>query len=543
MQIYIDPNNIFQVLQGNPFKVYARLFMEGGWLVLLISLIWGFYFAWIYLQRRKWIKTIDYTLLAIDVPKDNEKSVQAVEELFNTLHGIISTKTEWEKKILGRMQLWYSLEIVSIEGYIQFLIRTPSAEIELVKSAVYAQYPDAELTEVEDYMSLIPQDADEEDSKYSAWGMDYYLGRQNYLPLKTYPNFEHSMTQTFIDPLASILEVMSKLAPGEFIGIMMMVQPVKDKQIPLNDNGQRAIDKLMGRKSTVSKNLVDKTMDTVMEGVNWASETVYQLWDEIDDQAQDERAMLKMLTPDERAKIMAIESKMGKIKYRVKMKSCYVAPKDRYSRARGYHGMQGAFKQFDGFNRLKAVKTKAKYFITKKRRYWKIRRFLRRYTERDFFESREFILAVDEVASLYHFPQMDVMAPLIKKAETKTVEPPTGLPLEEKVDSELFTDAQERKIIQEQKELEKKIQNEEVIDLNLDNKQFESQFAKDQKEKKEFEKEFEKEDKEKDKKPPANLPTSKKISNKKVDKEEKKEKTKSAPNSHPSPPSNLPFID
>ncbi len=527
MQIYVDFNNIIQAFQGNPFKVYARLFMEGGWLILLISLIWGFYFVFIYNQRRKYIKTVDYTLLAIDVPKDNEKSVQAVEELFNTLHGIISTKTEWEKKILGRMQLWYSLEIVSIEGYIQFLIRTPSQEIELVKSAIYAQYPDAELTEVEDYMSLVPQDAGEEDSKYSAWGMDYYLGEQNYLPLKTYLDFEHSLTQSFIDPLASILEVMSKLAPGEFIGVMMMIQPIKDRQTSIIKDGQAAIDKLMGREVKSKDNLLDKSFNTLMKGIDVASETIYSLWGEIDE-SQDERTMLKMLTPGERGTLTAIETKCSKIKYRVRMKSCYVAPKDRYSRARGYHGMQGAFKQFDGFNRLKAVKTKAKYFFTKKRRYWKIKRFLRRYKERNFFESKEFILAVDEMASLYHFPQMDVMAPLVKKAETKTVEPPTGLPLEEKLESELFDDSQKR-------ELDQKLQDNEVIDLNLDNKYFESKFAKDEDEKKDFEEKFKKENKGQNKKPPTNLPTQ-------TDNPSQNKKLKQKKGTI-EPPSNLPFID
>jgi hypothetical protein len=531
MEIYVDFNNILQAVQGNPLKVYARLFMKGGWLILLISLIWGFYFVFIYNQKRKYIKSVEYSLFAIDIPKDNEKSTQAIEELFNTLHGIISTKTEWEKKILGRMQLWFGLEIVSIEGYIQFLIRTPSKYNELVKSAIYAQYPDAELTEVEDYMSLIPRDADYPDSKYGGWGMDWYLADPDYLPLKTYLSFEHSLTQSFIDPMASLLEVMSKLAPGEFIGIMMMIQPVKDKQTNIIEQGQKVVDKLMGRETKTKKNLVDKGFDALMKGIDMASETVYSLWGDIED-SQDDKTMLQMLTPGERAKITAIETKCGKIKYRVRMKSCYVAPKKIYSRARGYNGIQGAMKQFDDFNRLKCVKTKAKYFLTKKRKYWKVRRFLRRYTERDFLETKSFILGADELATMYHFPQMDVMAPLIKKAETKTVEPPTGLPLEDKLESELFDDAQKRK------EINQKLEDNEIIDLNLDNKYFESKFAKNKDEKNEAQKEFEKDELEKNSKPPTNIP----IPNQ--NKKQKKEiKTSKKDQGKLEPPSNLPFID
>ena len=501
--------------------------MKGGWLILLLSLIWGFYFAYIYYKKRSYIKTVEYTLFAIDVPKENEKSVQAVEELFNTLHGIIQTKTEWDKKMLGRMQLWFGLEIVSIEGYIQFLIRTPSRYNDLVKSAIYAQYPDAELTEVEDYMSLIPRDADKPESKYSGWGMDWYLGKPDYLPLKTYPSFENTLTKTFIDPMASLLEVMSKLAPGEFIGVMMMIQPIKDRQTNMIEEGQKFVDKLMGREGKAKDTFLDKTINTVMKGVDMASEAIYQLWDETED-PNDERMILKMLTPVERARVMAIETKCGKIKYRVRIKTCYVAPTDRFSKARGYNGIQGAMKQFDDFNYLKAVKTKAKYFATRKRKYWKVRRFLRRYTERNFLETRSFVLTSDEIATLYHFPQMDVMAPLVKKAETKTVEPPTGLPLEENIPSELFDDSQQRE--SGQRKLENKIKKGKIIDLNLENKYFESKFAKDKDQKKEFEKEIINSEKKKSS-APSNLPTP------------KKEKLKNNNQGKLEPPSNLPFID
>jgi len=527
MQIYVDFNNILYNLQGNPLQLYARLFMKGGWLILLLSLIWGFYFSYIYLKKRKYIKTVKYTLFAIDVPKENEKSIKAVEELFNTLHGIISTKTEWEIKMLGRMQLWFGLEIVSIEGYIQFLFRTPSRYNELVKSAIYAQYPDAELTEVEDYMSLIPKDADEPDSKYAGWGMDWYLDKPDYLPLKTYLDFEYSLDKSFIDPMASLLEVMSKLSPGEFIGVMIMIQPTKDRQTDINERAQKEIDELMGKKSNAKETIWDKMTNGIIKGVDKISEGVYELWGDIEEGQEDERLALKMLTPGERAKILAIETKCGKLKYNTRIKTCYVAPKERFSKARGYNGIQGAMKQFDNYNRFKAVKTKAKYFVTRKRKYWKVRRFLRRYTERNFLETKSSILTSDELATLYHFPHRDVMAPLVKKAETKSVEPPTGLPLEEQTKSELFDDAQKKNI-------QKQIKKGETIDLNLDNKFFESQYAKDQEEKKKFQKKFQKDEQGENNSVPNNLPISPK-------KSEKKDKN-NASQGHLEPPSNLPFV-
>ena len=529
MQIYIDSNALYNYLSGNPFIIFYRLFINGGWLVLLISLIWGFYFAYLYYKRRKVIQETEYKLFAIDIPKDNEQSIKAIEELFNTLHGMKSGKTMWEIYILGFVQPWFHMEIISIEGYIQFLIRTPARLAELLKSAVYAQYPDADLTEVEDYMSLIPIDSNTKKSKYKCWGMNFFLEKPNYLPLKTYISFEHSLTQLFIDPMASLLEIMSKMGPGEFAGIMIMIQPISNEEI--EGPARKRIDDIMGNKAGAKKTIADRVTDTMMEGVDYASEAIYKLWGDVEERPEGQFPMFKMLTPGERAMVNAIETKIKKLNFKTVIKTCYIAPKEKFSYEKGYYGIQGAFKQFDDYNVLKSVKTKADYILKLTRLRWKVRRFLRRYKERNFLQSKPMILSTEELATLYHFPQYTVKAPLIKKAETKTVEPPTGLPLEENIESELVKDRDEREKQEQkkEKEIDKQLEQGEVIDLDLDSKYFESRFAKDKDERIKFKKEFEKEEKELDKKPPKNLP---------IKKSETKDNTKKT-----EPPTNLPFVE
>jgi len=514
MEIIIDLSSITNGLGPNPFVNIANLFINGGWVVLLISLIWGFYFVYLYYKRRQFVKKAEFTLLAIDVPKDNEQTIKAVEELFNALHGIKHGRTMWDKYIKGHLQLWFSFEIVSIEGYIQFLIRTPFRFKEVVKSAVYAHYPDADITEVEDYMNLIPMDANTKDSKYGGWGMEYYFTKPHYLPLKTYPNFEHALSQIYVDPLASLLEIMSKAGPGEFIGIMIMAQPINNDDV--EKYGKKRIAEIMGQTPNSKDGLSDKMINAFLKGMNSVSEGVYQLWGDIEENPE-MHPMMKMLTPGERTTVGAIENKIGKLNFEVRIKSCYICPSEKFDVSKGIYGILGAFKQFNDLNALKAEKTKADYFFIKTRRRYLVKRFLRRYTERNFFEKKFITLCSEEMASIFHFPQIYVRAPLIKKAETKTVEPPTGLPLETDLKSEFIQD----------QEIAKKLTEKEIIDLNIDNKQFESKFAKDKDQKKEFEKEFKKEELETNKKPPVNLPTSKQ--------RDKKGSLK--------PPPNLPFVE
>ncbi|MDD3284946.1 MAG: hypothetical protein PHZ07_05120 [Patescibacteria group bacterium] len=524
MQIQIAFDPVVKLINTNPFILPYTLFIKGGWLLFIIIFFW-IYYKTAYLEKlqRKFLSKVEYTLFAIDIPKNNEQTVRAVEELFNSLHGIKSGATNWEKYILGATQLWFSLEIVSLEGYIQFLIRTPSKFKDTIRSSIYAYYPDAEVTEVEDYISLIPLDANQKESKYKAFGMDYYLEKKDYYPLKTYINFEHSMTQTFIDPLASTLEIMSKIGSGEFIGLMIITRPVGNDDV--KKPGETEVSDIMGKQKAQVETWADKVSNTILKGIDKGSEAIYSIWGDIEE-SDDKKSELKMLTPGERITVSNIENKIGKLIFETKLRVCYVAPKDRFNAGTGYYGMQGALKQFNGDNALKANKTNADYFRVESRTRNKVRKFLKRFVERSVFDTKSFLISSEELATLYHFPDQNVKTPLLKKTETKTVEPPTSLPMENMFESELMKERDEKN--KQSQIIQQKIKNKEVIDLDLDNKQFEAKFAKDKNQREEFKKEIKKE--EELKKIPNNLPI--------PDEQIYKEKMKDTPK----PPDNLPFV-
>jgi len=102
---------------------------------------------WVQSRQIKFNQGIRYVLLAIDVPRMNEQTPQAVEQVFGQLAGAYSGLDQIEKYWVGKTQAVFSFELVSIGGYVQFLVHTPTKYRDLIEAAVYSQYPDAEIVE------------------------------------------------------------------------------------------------------------------------------------------------------------------------------------------------------------------------------------------------------------------------------------------------------------------------------------------------------------------------------------------------------------
>jgi len=135
----------FIVRLGNDQLFLYNFIKTWGWLVLFFPITWMAHLTFVYSRiaknRAKW----KWILLAIDVPKDNEQGPRAVENIFAQLAGAHGSQDIEEIHFEGETQKWFSFEIVSIEGYVQFLIYTEKGYRNLLEAAIYAQYPDAEL--------------------------------------------------------------------------------------------------------------------------------------------------------------------------------------------------------------------------------------------------------------------------------------------------------------------------------------------------------------------------------------------------------------
>ena len=487
MDITIDLSRFFELINEEPASLLWFLFTHGGWLVLIIVILSIFLYLRLYNQQKKYLESVEQTILAIDIPKDNEQSLVAAEQIFASLAGIKRSGTLVDKYWHGKTQLSFSLEIISLEGYIQFLIRTPVRFKDLVEAAIYAQYPEAEITEVEDYVKSIPDDVHELDSDYKLWGTEFRLDKFSAYPIKTYRSFEHPLTQTFIDPMASMLEVMSKLGPGEQLGLQFVIAPVNNKW---KERGYQLIKKLIGEKVDANKNLGDKLVESSVEGLGKFSESIYKIWGDIEEKRDDDSAhpnLYQYLTQNQKFVVEAIENKLSKISFATTFRVYYLANTQRYQRGKGVNPIIGAINQFNSsdlnsFKKNKRFTTDAHYFFVDKRISRVQKKLLKLYKKRSRKGTYEFYLGTEELATLYHFPIITVKAPLLKRTESKKAEAPTALPLEQQRASELFNPPTEDILPADDEEKlgepDHKI-TESLPGYDFDNDYFEEKFKKD----------------------------------------------------------------
>ena len=144
---------------ANQFGVLWALVANTWWLwlpPLLAKLGWTLWKD--YLRSRYW-KNLKWMTLEVRIPREIAKTPEAMEQVFAGLQTMYFSLDPWEKYWLGLQHDYLSFEIASIGGETRFYIRLPIFYKNLVESQIYAQYPEVEIVEVEDYMAHLPPEA------------------------------------------------------------------------------------------------------------------------------------------------------------------------------------------------------------------------------------------------------------------------------------------------------------------------------------------------------------------------------------------------
>ena len=431
-------NNFVYFAATEPWYVVSYYILQTiGWAILL-PLVWaGALIAYLLARRGHYLwKNVKWCFLAIDVPKANEQTPKAVENIFNQLSGSHKTPDYEERNWHGHMPYWFSFEIVSIEGYIQFIIGTPRKRRDLIESIIYAQYPDAEITEVEDYTKSFPTQYP--DKEWEVFGAEYVNAQDPLYPIKTYEDFEHAGAEegTFKDPMAAFLEVFTRMGRGEHLWVQFLVKPLETSF--LKAGGLKLVKKLIGAKVEVKAHplhalavIPGKIIDAVID----AFFTKEGLKPEKNKNDAPHSLML-FLSPGEKEKVEAVEHKIDKLPFGIKIRFIYIARHEVFNRARVSYGLTGAFKQYtSGHNGIKPeskkTMTKTHFFFKQMRDDWRRTKIVSAYKNRSrWIGILEWPLNAEELATLWHFPILTVKAPLLKKTEAKRVEPPISLPVE-----------------------------------------------------------------------------------------------------------------
>jgi hypothetical protein len=154
---------------------------------------------------------VESTLLVLEIPRANDKSELAAEQLFASLHGILRDKKEL--RVSGGKQEYLSFEIASVNGQIRFYAWVPKTLQSFVEGQIYAQYPTVQIYQAE-------EDYTEHERNHSVvYSTELATTASEFLPIRTFQNFE-------VDPLAGITGTLAKLeSTGEELWIQVLVRP------------------------------------------------------------------------------------------------------------------------------------------------------------------------------------------------------------------------------------------------------------------------------------------------------------------------------
>lgn len=422
---------------SSPVSVLWFVFKWGGFIFVFWAIFIGLREVWLNWRQSIFASKLEQVFLAIDVPKENDQSFKAVEQIFNNLWGAIKSPDFIEKYWKGYFQPNFSLELVSIEGYIQYIIRTPKLFWDLVEAAVYAQYPDAQITPIEDYTQGIDS-ASYQTKNYDLWGAQFTLVNEEVYPIKTYPLFEHPISQVVVDPIAAVLELFSRMHKGEQAWLQIVIKPISDAW---KEKSQAKIKDLIGAPAEKLKlGLVDKTLDFPSKWVSQLGDKLFFPVGSIEKKEEKMEIPSKMLylSPGERGLVEAIDRKSDKPGFRCKIRYIYLVKNTKLVKTKGVSGFVGVLKQYallnsNGFKLVKGISTKAEWWQRKKVLYKKQKKILDNYKSRSSWaggDEQGFILNTEELASIYHFPLSNVVAPTVKTVQAKRGEAPMSLPVE-----------------------------------------------------------------------------------------------------------------
>lgn len=367
-------------------------------LVYLVLFVGPFIAIYLWLKIRQTGKVIahvtskEYTLLRILVPRLNDKTPLAAEEMFASIHGIYRTEQAHQDQL--------SFEIAARDQYIQFFVHVPTHIKDFIEGQIYAQYPTVEISEVQDYTQIDLEN-------WSMAAAELTLTKPDFFPIKTFNNFQ-------VDPLAGITSVLSKVEEGEQIWAQVIIRPVPDVWQEKTLAYVKSIEEGKNpEKSRVSiGSILRGTAGVVTELARTAASGAIPT-------AEQKPAEKPSLPGPVVEALKAAETKTTKLGFETIIRVCAIA-KTEAAAVSKINNLVGAFKQYNianmnGFTTSKIATDKQKILPVFQTRA---------------FPASGYIFNVEELASIYHLPSTSVETPSIVWAGAKKGEPPANLPIE-----------------------------------------------------------------------------------------------------------------
>ncbi|MEX0931600.1 MAG: hypothetical protein WDZ88_02505 [Candidatus Paceibacterota bacterium] len=388
---------------------------------------------WIKYVRARYVAGVKTVLLEIRLPREISKSPRAMELVFISLYQGGST-SHLETWLEGKVRPWFSLELVSVDGQVHFYIWTHEKYRKLIESQIYAQYPNVEIVEAEDYTLNVYRNPKEfrdrqeanlingDDSPPPIWATYFRLGKPDSYPIKTYVDYglDKDPKEEFkIDPMSSVIEFLGSLKKGEQVWIQILIQAHR-KEGRTDAHWKKEIPDW--------KKAAREEIDNIRKKATQKSTSQFGEFE------------MERLTPGQTDTIKAIERSIDKYPFEVMIRGMYI-PVSEFDPI-SITGLIGSFRQYSSpdLNELKLG------WFTDFDYPWQDFRRMRRskgewamfdaYKRRSFFQApyknfnaKRYILNTEELATIFHLPGDVVQTPGVNRIPSKKSGPPTNLPI------------------------------------------------------------------------------------------------------------------
>lgn len=318
-------------------------------------------------------------VLLLQVPRANEKTELAAEQMFASLHGLLTMPSGKFLKSTIRERI--SFEIAVLQKRIGFYVWVPLYLKSFVEEQIYAQYPNVQISEVPDYTL-------ETEKQYQTTLIsELKLTTHDALPIKTFQSFE-------VDPLAAITATLAKFDDSEEAWVQMLIKPAPVNWHRRSERYSASLRGGGGRNST--KGLLSAL---------WAPpETV--------------KAEAGKITESDSLKAAGAETKSQKLAFETQLRIVYRGNEKPELARLKLQSIVASYKQFNttylsGFEAKKIVEDKL---------------LVAHYRSRAF-NRFGYMLNIEEIATLFHLPHTNVETPYILWASAQTAEPPANLPI------------------------------------------------------------------------------------------------------------------
>ena len=417
------------------FQSIWAVWSEVWWFVVPIVLALMLWETWKLYLHIRFLKGIKWEVLEIKVPKNVLKTPKAMEQIFAAAHAPYSYGFRfYDKYWKGLGEYFFSFELVGRAGETHFYLRTPQQFRGMMESAIYGQYPDAEITEVDDYVEQMPHVLPNRDLDVA--GFEEILGAPDPYPIRTYPMFEDSVEERRIDPIGAFVEALSKMKGDQQFWYQLIIVPTGEE---FKEEGEKIIAKKLGLEDKEEKK--GSLFPDLSLGVSLGEALMgpFQHPGPAKDKKEENKVRTQrfIVSPLDKTRTEGIAEKIAKFGFEVTIRFLYLErrgeTRDGDKNIMLAHGYIRQFNTQD-MNALRpdSKTTSASYAVRgafkKMRLRWRKRIIYERYRHLTHQEKKP-VLNIEELATIFHFPSTAVSTSELEKADSRKGTAPAGLPI------------------------------------------------------------------------------------------------------------------